>query len=79
MLTLCKTRKILTCPLRLCPDKGWCEKSAASCSVIQRVLEHSPQLTFVNGEFRHVYSSVGPSPPPPPLPPPRTQCIQTTL
>jgi hypothetical protein len=60
-------------------DKGWCEKSAASCSVIQRVLEHSPQLTFVNGEFRHVYSSVGPSPPPPPLPPPRTQCIQTTL
>ena len=52
-------------------DSGWCEKSAASCSVIQRVLEHSPQLRFVNGEFRHVYSSVEPSPPPPPLPPPR--------
>jgi hypothetical protein len=60
-------------------DTSWCDRSAASCSVIQRVLERSPQLTFVNGEFRHVYSSVGPSPPPPPLPPPRTQCIQTTL
>ena len=52
-------------------DTAWCEKSAASCAVIQRVLERSPQLVFVNGEFRHVYSSVGPSPPPPPLPPPR--------
>jgi len=52
-------------------DTGWCERSAASCSVIQRVLENSPQLVFVNGEFRHVYSSVAPSPPPPPLPPPR--------
>lgn len=55
----------------MCTDTGWCERSAASCSVIQRVLERSPQLAFVNGEFRHVYSSVGPSPPPPPLPPPR--------
>ena len=52
-------------------DTAWCEKSAASCAVIQRVLERSPQLAFVNGEFRHVYSSVPPSPPPPPLPPPR--------
>lgn len=52
-------------------DTGWCERSAASCAVIQRVLERSPQLAFVNGEFRHVYSSVAPSPPPPPLPPPR--------
>lgn len=31
----------------------------------------SPQLRFVNGAFRHVYSIVPPSPPPPPLPPPR--------
>ena len=30
------------------------------------------QLAFVNGEFRHVYSTVPPSPPPPPNPPPRT-------
>lgn len=53
-------------------DTEWCETNAQSCSVIQRVLERSPQLVFVNGEFRHAYSTVPPSPPPPPLPPPRT-------
>lgn len=53
-------------------DTAYCENNARSCSVIQRVLERSPGLVFVNGAFRHVYSTVPPSPPPPPLPPPRT-------
>ena len=54
-------------------DTEWCARSAASCSVIQRVLERGAgQLVFVNGAFRHPYSIVPPSPPPPPNPPPRT-------
>jgi len=54
-------------------DTEWCTRSAASCSVIQRVLERGAgQLVFVNGAFRHPYSIVPPSPPPPPNPPPRT-------
>ena len=52
-------------------SSAWCNDNAASCSVVQRVLERSPGLVFVNGAFRHAYSTVGPSPPPPPLPPPR--------
>ena len=52
-------------------DVQWCSNNAASCGVIQRVLERSPGLVYVNGAFRHTYENVRPSPPPPPLPPPR--------
>ena len=49
----------------------FCNDNAASCSVIQRVLERSPGLVYVDGAFRHVYANLDPSPPPPPSPPPR--------
>lgn len=52
-------------------DTAFCNANSASCGVIQNVLEKSPGLVFVNGEFRHKYSLVPPSPPPLPLPPPR--------
>lgn len=51
-------------------DNAWCARRAKSCAVVQRVLERSPQLTFVDGEFRHVMA-IPPSPPPFPSPPPR--------
>lgn len=34
-------------------DTGWCETNPLSCGVIQRVLERSPGLVYVNGQFRH--------------------------
>lgn len=52
-------------------DKAFCNANAASCGVIQNVLEKAPGLVFVNGAFRHKYSLVPPSPPPSPHPPPR--------
>ena len=52
-------------------DKAFCQANAISCGVIQNVLEKAPGLVFVNGEFRHKYSLVSPSPPPLPSPPPR--------
>ena len=52
-------------------DHEFCNNNAKSCSVIQDVLERSPGLVFVNGEFRHKKSLVAPSPPPSPLSPPR--------
>ena len=52
-------------------DSEFCNNNAKSCSVIQDVLERSPGLVFVNGEFRHKTSLVEPSPPPPPPSPPR--------
>jgi hypothetical protein len=36
----------------------WCEDNPLSCGVIQRTLEKSPGLRFVNGEFRHTYDMV---------------------
>ena len=53
-------------------DDTWCDENPLSCGVIQRALEKSPGLRFVNGEFRHTYDTLPPSPPPPPFPPPRT-------
>ena len=52
-------------------DNDFCFKNARSCGVIQDVLERSPGLVFVNGEFRHKMDLVPPSPPPSPSPPPR--------
>ena len=52
-------------------DKKFCEENALSCGAIQNLLEKAPGLVFVNGEFRHKYSLVPPSPPPDPSPPPR--------
>ena len=49
----------------------FCNDNAASCGVIQNVLEKAPGLVFVNGAFRHKYSLVPPSPPPSPHAPPR--------
>ena len=49
----------------------FCSDNPLSCGAIQNVLEKAPGLVFVNGEFRHKYSLVPPSPPPLPLPPPR--------
>ena len=34
-------------------DNDFCFKNARSCGVIQDVLERSPGLVFINGEFRH--------------------------
>ena len=53
-------------------SSAWCTKSPLSCGVIQRTLERSPGLVYVNGAFRHRYDLVPPSPPPPPDPPPIT-------
>ena len=53
-------------------DTAFCNANAASCGVIQNVLEKAPGLVFVNGEFRHKYTLVPPSPPPSPSPPPRS-------
>ena len=55
---------------------GFCADNAASCSVIQNMLEKAPGLVFVNGAFRHRTSLVQPSPPPPPPPPPRLFAYQ---
>ena len=52
-------------------DQKFCYANPLSCGAIQNVLEKSPGLVFVNGEFRHKYSLVPPSPPPDPSPPPR--------
>jgi hypothetical protein len=52
-------------------DTQFCNDNAASCGVIQNVLEKAPGLVFVNGAFRHKYSLVPPSPPPSPHAPPR--------
>lgn len=52
-------------------DKKFCEENALSCGAIQNLLEKAPGLVFVNGQFRHKYSLVPPSPPPDPSPPPR--------
>ena len=52
-------------------DKRFCEANALSCGAIQNLLEKAPGLVFVNGEFRHKYTLVPPSPPPDPSPPPR--------
>ena len=52
-------------------DNDFCFKNARSCGVIQDVLERSPGLVFINGEFRHKMDLVAPSPPPSPSPPPR--------
>ena len=52
-------------------DTKFCEENAASCGVIQNVLEKAPGLVFVNGAFRHKYTLVPPSPPPSPHAPPR--------
>lgn len=51
-------------------NTAFCNANAASCGVIQNVLEKAPGLVFVNGEFRHRTSLVPPSPPPLPLSPP---------
>lgn len=51
-------------------DTAFCNANAASCGVIQNVLEKAPGLVFVNGKFRHKYTLVPPSPPPSPLSPP---------
>lgn len=51
-------------------DATWCQDNPLSCGAIQRVLERSPGLRFVNGAFRHVFSTTAPSPPPTPFPPP---------
>jgi hypothetical protein len=53
-------------------DSAWCGNNPLSCGVIQRTLERSPGLVYVNGAFRHRFELVPPSPPPPPNPPPRT-------
>ena len=45
-------------------DTEWCSTNPLPCGAIQRVLERSPGLVFVNGAFRHVYSLVPPSPSP---------------
>ena len=52
-------------------DKQFCNDNAASCGVIQNVLEKAPGLVFVNGVFRHRYTILPPSPPPSPHAPPR--------
>ena len=52
-------------------DTKFCSDNPLSCGAIQNVLEKAPGLVFVNGEFRHKYSLVPPSPPPLPLSPPR--------
>ena len=51
-------------------DENWCQQSPISCGAVQRVLERSPLLTFVDGSFKHVLSFLPPLPPPPPAPPP---------
>ena len=53
-------------------DNDWCENNPLSCGIIQRALEKSPGLRFVDGEFRHTYDATAPSPPPPPSPPTAT-------
>lgn len=46
--------------------KEFCEEKPLSCGIIERALERSPGLRFVNGRFRHTYDAASPSPPPPP-------------
>lgn len=53
-------------------DNTWCFENPLSCGIVERAIERSPGLRFVNGEFRHVYDGDPPMPPPPPTPPPRT-------
>lgn len=36
----------------------YCQENPLSCGIIQRALEKSPGLRFVNGEFRHTYDTV---------------------
>ena len=52
-------------------EGDFCNNNARSCAAVQDVLERSPGLIFINGEFRHKKSLVPPSPPPLPLSPPR--------
>lgn len=48
-------------------DEKYCANNPFACSVVQKVLEKSPTLTYVVGKgFRHRYSLNPPSPPPPP-------------
>ena len=61
-------------------DNTWCFENPLSCGIVERAIERSPGLRFVNGEFRHAYDGDPPSPPPPPTPPPRTLfCTLTKL
>jgi phage tail protein X len=53
-------------------DEAFCNANARSCGVVQDMLERSPGLAFVNGQFVHAKTLVPPSPPPAPDPPPRT-------
>ena len=50
--------------------KEFQEQNPLSTSIIERAMERSPDMIFVNGRFRHVYDSNPPAPPPPPSPPP---------
>lgn len=48
-------------------DEKYCANNPFACSVVQKVLEKAPTLTYVpNKGFRHRYSLNPPSPPPPP-------------